>query len=634
MSLTANLTPNLSSEQAAVVAHRHGPALVMAGAGSGKTATMAALVASLIADGFDPRRILAVTFTNKGARELKSRVELRAGPAGSSCVVGTFHALSARHLRRFDGRAVISDEPRIVLPPGWSVIDEDDCKRIGKNLVTAAGGDKADAAKAIELIVAARDRGMSAEQYIDANIIRYGRVIESLAVQIEPHYLTALGQHKATDFPGLILAWRAWCRADPSLAASLYDAVIVDEYQDTSPIQDEIAWSLAAQCGRLIAVGDPRQAIYGWRSATVDLIRTFARRRGAVVYPLSTNYRSTPEILTAANHLVSKAKEASVDGPALSAFRAGGRSVVKYVAIDEYDEAERVAACAKRFYRDGMPYRDQAVLYRTNAQSRALEHCLARHGVPYQLVGGLTFWERTEVRDCLAYLRLCHNPSDDLAFRRIVNVPRRGLGDAAIDKLEETRRTLGLDSLWSAAKTAPLRGAAGKALAGFLACFEGLAVSSENMSATLRELVTRSGYLAHAAKDEDSGQDRVENVDELLTVAGDFPDVGSLLEHAVLEAGEDQERKDNPTGESVITLCTIHAAKGREWRVVYAVGWEEGVLPSPRGDLEEERRLGYVALTRAMDRLFVGGCRTRRKRPAGPSRFLVEAELLAEDWTV
>lgn len=608
---------NLSTEQLQAVNHGNGPLLVLAGAGAGKTQTLAVRVAKLIERGARPSSILAVTFTNKAAKELRHRVQAIAGADSESVVMGTFHGLAARHLR---------PHPRAMgLTENWTILDDDEAKVIVKKLSKALDED-ADFALVHNLIQAARDRGLQIDDYLaKANI--HGPAAD-ISVAIWGKYHEQLLRINATDFPGLLLGWRKLYALDKDEVAGRYQHVIIDEYQDTNAIQDEIARYLAERHGNIWVVGDFRQSVYSWRSAQIENILTFPKRwPGCKVVLLSGNYRSTPEILNVANRLIKNGEKNSLAiDTDLKAMRPSGPAVRPYVAMDERDEASRVArTIGLMLDRGTAETKDIAVLYRTNAQSRILEQSLSKAGIPYQIVGGFSFWERAEIRDAMAYLRLCFNRNDDLAFGRVVNTPRRGLGGAAMDAIQNASTDHDV-SLWAAAERVTLKPAQARAIAGFKGAIDAVD-PKKDLAAILTTILGSIEYKKYLDTDEETAADRWNNIEELVSFVNEFPDLPALMEHAALMSGEDRDApKDG------VTLCTIHGAKGREWSVVFCVGWESNILPSPRSDFEEERRLAYVSLTRAKDYLFVGGAKRRRNCEQRPSVFLKEAGLCAEEW--
>ncbi len=633
----------LNPQQLSAVLHGDGPLLILAGAGSGKTKTATARVARLILDGVPPSEICVLTFTNKAAGEIKERIVKACGNDGRGITAGTFHSIGARLLR---------ERPEMVgLRRNFAIYDETDSRSLFKSLLKSEDDDDRDVIKnAFSLLSGARDRGISV-----LALARAKRILDApetaLAVRNHDAYVKALGASNAVDFAGILLHLRTLCLNEPGLFKSRWSHIIVDEYQDTNAVQDSII-TVFAQHGNICAVGDEQQSIYGFRGSMVENILTFSERwPGATVIKLEQNYRSCSQILVPANSILSNVSDGY--DKRLIAQRSDRGTVTAWVAENEYDEAARIARKCLTLKERGVRFSDQAIIYRTNAQSRVLEQEMNRHEVPYRIVGGLSFWERSEIKDCIAYLRLLDNRSDDIAFARVINVPKRGLGDSAMNlirayqsgsEIQEPESMLGIimgdepeppselsRSLWDASDLAPLKGAARKAVVEFKRVIESVPQGWANLAIPLAYILESIRYTQHLALDQETFDDKDSNVQQLLELCAGYSDVSEFLEYAALST---ESAKDK--GGDRVTLCTIHASKGLEWQVVFAPGWESGLFPSPRalaeGQIAEERRLAYVCITRARDMLFIGGARKRRNQITQPSCFLREAQLTIRDW--
>lgn len=622
----------LNDAQTQAVTHPGGPLLVLAGAGSGKTRVLTERIRWLISQGVPPAQIMAVTFTNRAAREIVHRL----GPDGKDVQAGTFHGLAARLLRahRF--------------PSGtFKILDEDDAYRVFRDLARDLDRDldRAKIQEGYAALMSLRDAGREPTGD-DPELVR----------TILPLYVARLEELDAVDFPGLLLFLRELAMDNADLQARFMH-ILVDEYQDTNPVQAELVSLLGSEHGNVTAVGDPGQCIYTWRGADPRNIMDFPEQwPGATVVKLEENYRSAPQILDAAN--------AILDGMSDDRYSFRLRPmrenrikdhVVLYVADNEWNEAERVArhiAGTHERQAGRLAWSDFAVIYRSNYQSRAIEKHLNLLSIPYRIVGGLTLYERAEVRDILAYLRIWLDPNDDPAILRVMNVPARGLG-------EKTQATLGSRGLWSTlhratgqapgqsgqgqgqsrlaqlliqagAKVLPsegqglLKGKAAQGVRQFLDAFAGLAERPDKSCADLMiTIMGRIGYQAHIARDEEKELDRAQSIAHLKDLLVDVPMTRAALRTFLQDAALAEEQARDKGSDAVI-CTTAHSAKGLEWPVVYAIGWEEGVFPSPRSDQEEERRLAYVIATRARDKLFLGHSQMRLQEPREPGKFLLE----------
>lgn len=623
----------MNPEQRAAVEHGDGPLLVLAGAGTGKTRVLVNRIARLVETGAEPWSILAVTFTNKAAGEMRTRLRQLLGSPADSMWIGTFHATCARILRKY--------AHHVGLTKSFQIFDDDDQMKLVEKLLKETGLDEQVSARTIlSRFDRAKNRG------VDPRAVKTG-AFDDVVEQIYPMYQAQLMKENAVDFNDLILKTLALFDVEEP-ARSLrvrFRHVLVDEFQDTNRVQYELVEKLAEATRNLTVVGDDDQSIYAWRGAEPRNLLDFDRAfPDATVIKLEQNYRSTQMILDAANSVIQKNRDRHEK--ALWTDHTGGDPLEIYQAGDERGEAYFVAQSIRQLLDEG-PYspNDIAILYRTNAQSRVLEEHLRAARVPAKVIGAVSFFERKEVKDVIAYLRLLSNPSADSAFERIVNVPARGLGDSTVDRLRAAART-GIGSMLEAARLAARGEVAGlgtgprKKLHSFVELLDGLRdviAQGASVAETIIQVVDRSGLRAKLEADESAeSRDRLDNLAELVTIASDFDDeseqpqsVDAFLERIALAAPADQD-----TSSESVVLMTIHIAKGLEWPVVFLTGMEDGLFPSMReregvsedAALEEERRLAYVAITRARERLVFSHARTRRVwgeiRLQGPSRFL------------
>ena len=618
-------TISLSAEQVAAVRAAHGPALILAGAGSGKTRVITERVSYLVSDlGVEPRDILAVTFTNKAADEMRRRIEERVGPSANAAWVMTFHALCVRILRRHPEDAGLTRD--------FVIYDQDEALSLVKRAIASMGlPDKTYAPRRVLSLLSMQKNG---RPYSEADVRDYRiEVLNELAGR----YNVGLRAAKAVDFDDL-LAFSARLLEesdvldrDPQLG---FRYILVDEYQDTNRLQYRIVRALASTHKNITVVGDEDQSIYSWRGADIRNILEFERDfPGAVILRLEENYRSTQAILDAASGLV--VKNENRIGKTLKAMRTGGRRVENLVARDEYEEALKVAADIQR-NGDGLRI---ACLYRMNAQSRALEEAFAGARIRYQVVGAVGFYARREIRDIVSYLRLALNADDDSAFRRVVNVPPRGVGEQTLGAITVAAQRRGV-SLWEGLKdvlaSEGLPSRPRGALARFVTLVEELQGlhSSMGPGALVAEVISKTGY-EDLIDQEPSPvrEDRLQNLKELRMAATDYEEREGLglrefLDRTFLLGDADSIKDDAP-----VLLMSLHAAKGLEFDTVFLVGMEEGLIPHMRavqdpGQMEEERRLCYVGMTRARNRLVLTRARERSyfgdRRVTLPSRFLSE----------
>jgi DNA helicase-2/ATP-dependent DNA helicase PcrA len=614
----SNLLDQLNPQQRAAVEQTQGPLLILAGAGSGKTRVITYRIAFLIeVKSVPPESILAVTFTNKAADQMKERVakllggrvELRPGAPH----VSTFHSFCVSVLRRHIERLGYSR--------AFSIYDEDDQQRVMKTCIQELGLSEqvASPRSVLSQVSYAKNRGHAPEEmYRQAP----DDAVEKVA-QLFGRYELKLRQANALDFDDLLLKTVELFYQAPEICEAYsrrFHYVLVDEYQDTNRTQYELIRQLTLLHQNLCVVGDEDQSIYRWRGADIQNILSFERDcPQARIFRLEQNYRSTQKILDAATAVVSRNRARK--GKTLWTDRDGGDHIGLYEAWNNEQEAEFVAGEIARALAQDAGW-SLAALYRTNAQSRVLEEALRRHGIDYRLVGGFSFYARAEIRDALAYARLASNPRDSAAFLRIVNTPARGIGDATLGVLEATARGQKL-SLWEAleqelaARQLPAR--ALKALEGFHALLKELIADRERllMGQFFKSILDRTRYVEILKLENlPESQDRIENLQELVNAAVEAEQRGitlaEFLDHAALvsDADDYDER-------ARVTLMTLHSAKGLEFNVVFLVGMEEGLFPhklslNDEAGLEEERRLCYVGMTRARDRLVLSWARQRR----------------------
>ncbi len=625
----------LNEEQRDAVLHEKGPALILAGAGSGKTRVVTYRIIRLLNEcGVDPFRVLAVTFTNKAAGEMRDRVSRLAGGRAQSLFIGTFHSFCLRILKLH--------AEKLAYKPGFTLFDDADQEALIKECIWDLKWDEKQVhPRAVHAFIsAAKNELKTPEQYAEA---ASGFFMERVA-RVYPLYQRKLLQNNAMDFDDLLFNAVRLFEEDKKVLVSYqarFEYVLVDEYQDINTAQYRLVRHLAAPEDNLCVVGDPDQSIYSWRGADIRNILQFEHDFvGARIYKLQQNYRSTRSVIQAAQAVIRNNKERREKD--LFAVREEGEPVTYYQAQDDKDEAEYVVrTLTHTLSRLDKPYKAGVVLYRTNAQSRVLEDAFRRHRIPYVIIGGLKFYERKEVKDLLAYLKVLSNPRDSVSLRRIINVPIRGIGSGTVEKLEEKAKkeewTL-LEAARKAAESGSLPAKTGQAVAAFVKLIDGLLAVRDTMrpSEFLKEVLSRSGYLSDLESEQTiEARSRVENLKELVSSITDYektspePTVGGFLDQVTLAADvDDLEDKSNR-----VTLMTLHNAKGLEFPVVFITGMEEGLFPHNNSmqednEVQEERRLCYVGMTRAMDRLFLTGAASRTVYGSvqwrTPSRFLME----------
>ena len=633
----------LNERQREAVTAPLGNLLVVAGAGSGKTRVLVHRIAWLVqVEGLSPQGVLAVTFTNKAAAEMRSRAEALLDMPGRGMWVGTFHGIAHRLLRMHWEDAG--------LPQNFQIIDSDDQLRLVRRVIKAQDLDEGawPARQAAGFINAQKDRGIRPQEIPgrdDFSTRTLRKIYEA--------YETACDRGGLVDFAELLLRCHELIRDNEALLTHYrrrFGQLLVDEFQDTNTIQYAWLRLLAGNTGNVMAVGDDDQSIYGWRGAKIENIQRFSDDfEDTQIIRLEQNYRSTSRILDAANGLIGN--NLGRLGKSLWTSAGDGEPVKVYAAFNEVDEARFVAGRTREWLRDGEPD-EVAVLYRSNAQSRVLEEAFLHADIPYRIYGGLRFFERAEVKNALAYMRLMNQRHADVAFERVVNTPPRGIGERTIDSVRGLARTRET-SLWQAAKDGIARGEIGGRMATVLRNFiDEIDTMSETLQdAELHEVarhcIDASGLLEYHGKEPgERGLARKENLEELVTAcrqfraARTFPvdprgetdedasDLDDFLDHAALEAGEYQA-----TGGTAVQMMTLHSAKGLEFPLVFLTGMEEGLFPHRRsaeepGRMEEERRLAYVGVTRAMRQLYLTYAQIRRffgsESVNRPSRFLLE----------
>ncbi|GAB4335597.1 MAG: UvrD-helicase domain-containing protein [Dehalococcoidia bacterium] len=630
------LLDHLNEQQRAAVEHGEGPQLILAGPGSGKTRVITERIAYLVLHRRTPPwRILAVTFTNKAAREMRERVAAILGEDAADLHLGTFHAMCARWLR-IDGKVIGID-------PSFVIYDDADQQGLMKRILEDLHVDtrRFSPRGVLSAVSAAKNAMVTPESY-SQGIRSY---FDEVVARAYREYQARLRAASALDFDDLLLEANRMFQASRETVekyAGRYLHVLVDEFQDTNPVQYRLARQLASVHGNICVVGDPDQSIYSWRAADARNSEYFLRDfPGCTTYLLERNYRSTQPILDAATAVI--AKNPGRVQRQLWTDREQGERIITYEAYNDEEEGEFIARQVMRLLTSGRRLGDIAVLYRTNAQSRAIEDALVRNRVPYRVIGGVRFYQRREIKDVVAYLRLIYNRLDEASLGRVINVPARGIGDRTVQRLRAHAATTGMstwDACVEAADGRSVPGVVGRSAAavrGFVETIERLrALRSMPLSGLLDAVLAETAYLAYL-QDEEAGEERIENVLQLRGVMAqnegrtgeDGDDLAAFLQDVALVADVDELDE----GVDAVTLITLHAAKGLEFPVVFMVGMEEGVLPHIRSfddpdQMQEERRLAYVGITRAKDQLFL--TRAYRRYLSGvqatnpPSRFLTD----------
>ena len=634
------LLEGLNEPQRQAVLHESGPLLVLAGAGSGKTRVLTHRIAHLIRTGkAKPGEILAITFTNKAAQEMRERVEMLVGPRTRAMWVMTFHSACARILR--------ADADKLGYTRSFTIYDESDSLRLVKRCAEELEIDtKRYAPRGLRRQISdAKNQLLDAAGYRE----KVSSFFEQTAADVYDLYERRAHAMNAMDFDDLLLRSVNLFELYPDVLGryqNQFRHVLVDEYQDTNRTQYRWLELLAAEHRNLMVVGDEDQSVYGFRSADIRNILDFQKDfPDAEVIRLEQNYRSTQAILSVANAIIANNRQ-RLGKNLWTEAGLGDLPVIRQLE-DEHGEARYVAGEVERLVEEGMSRDEIAVFYRTNAQSRVLEDTLVRYGVSYQVIGGTKFYDRAEIKDALGYLIWLTNPSDAVAFGRVVNSPKRGIGDTSQARILAHANTVG-EQVWEIALRPDivpgLGTAAVKAVARFMSVMERLQerVETASVPELLDETLRETGYMdALRAERTIEAEGRIENLEELISVAREYqataeePTVEEFLQQIALFSEQDNLRSD----EGIVTLMTIHNAKGLEFPVVFLIGMEDGVFPHMRsieaGDVEEERRLAYVGMTRAKQKLYMTHARTRSLYGGSewrlPSRFLDEIpEELAE----
>jgi DNA helicase-2/ATP-dependent DNA helicase PcrA len=619
--LSEKLLANLNKEQQAAVKTTEGPLLIMAGAGSGKTRVLTHRIAYLMAEKHvAPWNILAITFTNKAAREMKERVQALLGGAAEEVWISTFHSMCVRILRR--------DIDRIGINRNFSILDTTDQLSVIKNILKEKNIDpkKFEPRAILGTISSAKNELLTPEKFAK----RASSYYEKIVSDVYGEYQQRLLRNHSLDFDDLIMTTIQLFERVPEVLEYYqykFQYIHIDEYQDTNRAQYTLVKMLAARFQNICVVGDADQSIYRWRGADIQNILSFERDYpNAKVILLEQNYRSTKRILQAANEVIEnninrKPKRLWTENPE-------GQKIVYYEAMNEADEAQFVAGKIKEYVDGGKRrYSDFAILYRTNAQSRIIEEVFLKSNIPYQIVGGLKFYDRKEIKDILAYLRVIANPNDDISLLRIINVPKRGIGASSLDKIVSYASENGL-SVFEALGELEHIGLSARIAASLLEFrrqLEQWAQLQEYVSVTelVEEVLDKSGYREMLkAENTLEAQSRLENIDEFLSVTKHFENVSedksliAFLTDLALISDIDQLNETNGNSEDSVVLMTLHSAKGLEFPVVFLIGMEEGIFPHNRSlddedEMEEERRLAYVGITRAEEELFLTSAQMR-----------------------
>ena len=633
--MTVDCTYGLNPQQAEAVINTEGPMLIMAGAGSGKTKVLTCRVANLLQKGVRPYRILAITFTNKAAAEMRERVNNMSGPAAKDVWLFTFHAFCARFLRM-----------EIDKLPGYggnfAIYDTADSQNLIKQILKEMNLD--DKRFQPSGILSRISNAKNALQYAAAFARQAGDFYEQKVADIYSRYEQKLQLNNALDFDDLLMLSIKLLQENKEVREKYqdrFDYLLVDEYQDTNHAQYLLTKFLAAKHRNICVVGDADQSIYGWRGADIQNILDFEKDYpDAKVIKLEQNYRSTQIILDAANAVIENNTGRKPKN--LWTENKSGADIIYFQAVDERDEARFVIEQLQNLQRtENKKLGDMAILYRTNTQSRIFEEMLIKSGISYNMVGGLKFYERKEIKDIIAYLRVIFNPADSLSLLRIINVPKRGIGDASLAKIQAYAAAKNVSLFEAVSNAAAIDGLSSRFvsklddLAGII--FELMNLASEAPVEDLIDRVLRdTGYLEELENERTpQAQSRIDNLHELISVAQEFAaseeenNLENFLAHVALVSDID----DTELGEDAITLMTLHSSKGLEFPVVFLVGMEEGLFPHARTlmdetEIEEERRLCYVGITRAKEKLFLSSTKMRtiygNTVTYPPSRFLQE----------
>lgn len=636
-----SLLDGLNREQQQAVQHTEGPLLILAGAGSGKTKVLTVRIAYLLAQGVNPYEILAITFTNKAAKEMKSRVEGLVGDVANRIWLSTFHSFCAKFLRfeldnflGYNSNFTIYDtsDSQVVIKVALKALNLDDKYYPVGAMISAISDAKN------KLMFASDFRKQARDFY------------QQKVADVYEYYEKELRKNNALDFDDLLLVAVKLLQSNAAVLekySKRFKYVMIDEYQDTNHAQYLLAYLLSSHWKNIAVVGDADQSIYAWRGADIQNILDFEKDYpNCTSIKLEQNYRSTKIILDAANAVIDNNEGRPEKN--LWTDKTEGAKIQHFTAQSEHEEAAFIGdTIVKKHDIHGVPYGDMAILYRTNAQSRVLEEALIKRALPYTMVGGTKFYDRKEIKDVLAYLRVLYNPFDDLSLLRIINVPKRSIGATTVSKLQDYARENGTSLFMTLTQlhlVDTIKGKTKEKLEEFGILIFTLVAEMDDKSVLdiLEAILDRTGYLAQLEESTDpQDQARAENIGELLSVAKDFQDtnptgtVEDFLEQVALVNDVDSFEQE----ESKVTLMTLHAAKGLEFPIVFLGGLEEGLFPHSRTlmnpeEIEEERRLAYVGITRAEKELYISNATTRtvfgRTSSYLPSRFIDEipAELV------
>lgn len=636
-----SLLDGLNREQQQAVQHTEGPLLILAGAGSGKTKVLTVRIAYLLAQGVNPYEILAITFTNKAAKEMKSRVEGLVGDVANRIWLSTFHSFCAKFLR-------FELDNFLGYNSNFTIYDTSDSQVVIKAALKALNLDDKyyPVGAMLSAISDAKNKLMFASDYRKQARDFYQQKV----ADVYEYYERELRKNNALDFDDLLLVAVKLLQSNAAVLdkySKRFKYVMIDEYQDTNHAQYLLAYLLSSHWKNIAVVGDADQSIYAWRGADIQNILDFEKDYpNCTSIKLEQNYRSTKIILDAANAVIDNNEGRPEKN--LWTDKVEGAKIQHFTAQSEYEEAAFIGdTIVKKHDIHGVPYGDMAILYRTNAQSRVLEEALIKRALPYTMVGGTKFYDRKEIKDVLAYLRVLYNPFDDLSLLRIINVPKRSIGATTVSKLQDYARENGTSLFMTLTQlhlVDTIKGKTKEKLEEFGILIFTLVAEMDDKSVLdiLEAILDRTGYLAQLEESTDpQDQARAENIGELLSVAKDFQDtnptgtVEDFLEQVALVNDVDSFEQE----ESKITLMTLHAAKGLEFPIVFLGGLEEGLFPHSRTlmnpeEIEEERRLAYVGITRAEKELYISNATTRtvfgRTSSYLPSRFIDEipAELV------
>ena len=612
----ASLSDNLNARQVEAVIHKDGPMLVLAGAGSGKTTVLIARVERLIESGVRPWNILTITFTNKAADELKNRLVAKLGTEAADVFASTFHSMCVRILRR--------DGEKIGIPKSFTIYDADDSLRVVKKCLKAINLDeKQFAPRPIAGAISHAKESLEQPKELAAKAEKTGDFRQKIVARVYAEYQKELHEAGALDFDDLLCETVRLFRESPETLEyyqNRWRYIMVDEYQDTNHVQYMLVALLAQKYKNICVVGDDDQSIYKFRGATIENILSFERQfPGAKVVRLEQNYRSTQNILSAANKVIEHNLERK--GKTLWTANGDGSKITVRRCVDEDSEASFVADKVLDGVSVGKKYSDFAVLYRMHAQSNSIEHAFTRAGIPYKIIGGLRFYERKEIKDLLAYMSVITNPADNLRLVRIINEPKRGIGDTTVAAAERLSDATGLSlfEIFEHADEYADLSRRSAVLMHFTDTIKSLAEEAESFDAEsfFDSLCEKTGYLDMLHAQGAEGEGRIENIGELKTnlmkyeEAAEQPELAGFLEEVALYTDLDRMEETDS-----VLMMTLHSAKGLEFPSVFVVGMEEGVFPGMQAiydmnEMEEERRLAYVGMTRAKRNLYLTAAASR-----------------------